>query len=127
MLQRDDHDWRLTMLGAIREVQIPLLAAMLLGGCGAKAFRVLRAREITAALGPTALMPLRLGRSIAIGVCAAEFAFGVALAVTAGWPGAGLPAALARVGTALLFLTAVGALVELRERRPGAGADALGT
>ena len=37
MLQRDDHDWRLTMLDAIREVQIPLLAAMLLGGCGAKA------------------------------------------------------------------------------------------
>ena len=50
------------MLDAIREVQIPLLAAMLLGGCGAKAFRVLRAREITAAFGPTALMPLRLRR-----------------------------------------------------------------
>jgi hypothetical protein len=126
MLQRDDHDWRLTMLDAIREVQIPLLAAMLLGGCGAKAFRVLRAREITAAFGPTALMPLRLRRPIAIGVCAAEFAFGVALGVTAGWRGAGLPAALARVGTALLFLTAVGALVELRERRPGAGCGCFG-
>ena len=113
------------MLDAIREVQIPLLAAMLLGGCGAKAFRVLRAREITAAFGPTALMPLRLRRPVAIGVCAAEFAFGVVLIVTAGWPAA-LPAALARVGTALLFLTAVGALVEMRERRPGAGCGCFG-
>ena len=84
MFQRDDHDWRLTMLSAIREVQIPFLAAMLVGGCGAKAFRVLRAREMMAALGPTALMPLRLRRPIAIGLCAAEFAFGVALIVTAG-------------------------------------------
>ena len=114
------------MLSAIREVQIPLLAAMLLGGCGAKAFRVLRAREMTAALGPTALMPLRLRRPIAIGLCAAEFAFGIALVVTAGRRGAGLPAALARVGTALLFLIAVGALVELRERRPGAGCGCFG-
>ena len=57
------------MLSAIREVQIPFLAAMLVGGCGAKAFRVLRAREMMAALGPTALMPLRLRRPIAIGMC----------------------------------------------------------
>ncbi len=121
MFQRDDHDWRLTMLGAIREVQIPFLAAMLVGGCGAKAFRVLRAREMMAALGPTALMPLRLRRPIAIGLYAAEFACGVALIVTAGRLGRGLPAAVSRVGTALLFLIAVGALVELRERRPGAG------
>ena len=126
MFQRDDHDWRLTMLSAIREVQIPLLAAMLLGGCGAKAFRVLRAREMKAALGPTALMPLRLRLPIAIGLCAAEFGFGVALIVTAGRLGTGLPAALTRVGTALLFLIAVGALVELRERRPGAGCGCFG-
>ena len=126
MFQRDDHDWRLTMLSAIREVQIPLLAAMLLGGCGAKAFRVLRAREMRAALGPTALMPLRLRQPIAIGMCAAELAFGVALIVTAGRRGAGLPAALTRVGAALLFLVAVGALVELRERRPGAGCGCFG-
>ena len=126
MFQRDDHDWRLTMLSAIREVQIPFLAAMLVGGCGAKAFRVLRAREMMAALGPTALMPLRLRRPIAIGLCAAEFAFGVALIVTAGRLGTGLPAAAIRVGTALLFLIAVGALVELRERRPGAGCGCFG-
>ena len=79
-----------------------------------------------AALGPTALMPLRLRQPIAIGMCAAELAFGVALIVTAGRPGAGLPAALTRVGAALLFLVAVGALVELRERRPGAGCGCFG-
>jgi hypothetical protein len=126
MLQRDDHDWRLTMLSAIREVQIPLLAAMLLGGCGAKAFRVLRAREMRAALGPTALFPLRLRRPIAIGMCAAEMGLGIALILTAGRFGAGLPATLVRVGTTLLFLIAVGALVELRERRPDAGCGCFG-
>jgi hypothetical protein len=126
MLQHDDHDWRLTMLSAIREVQIPLLTAMLLGGCGAKAFRVLRAREMTAGLGPTALFPLRLRRPVAIGMCATEMGLGIALLLTAGRFGAGLPATLVRVGTALLFLIAVGALVELRERRPGAGCGCFG-
>lgn len=114
------------MLSAIREVQIPLLAAMLLGGCGAKAFRALRAREMEAGLGPTALFPLRSRRPIAIGVCASEMGLGIALLLTAGRFGAGLPATLVRVGTALLFLTAVGALMELRERRPGAGCGCFG-
>jgi hypothetical protein len=126
MLQRDDHDWRLTMLSAIREVQIPLLAAMLLGGCGAKAIRVLRTREIGAGLGPTALFPLRLRRSAAMGMCATEFGLGIALLLTAGRAGAGLQATLVRAGTAVLFLIAVGALVELRERRPGAGCGCFG-
>ena len=80
------------MLSAIRAVQIPLLAAMLLGGCGAKTLRGLRAHEMRAALGPTALFPLRLRRPIAICLCAAEFALGIALILTAGRYGAGLPA-----------------------------------
>jgi hypothetical protein len=126
MLQRDNHDRRLTMLSAIRAVQIPLLAAMLLGGCGAKTFRGLREHEMRAAFGPTALFPLRLRRPIAICLCAAEFALGIALILTAGRYGAGLPAALVRVATTLLFLIAVGALVELRERRPGAGCGCFG-
>jgi hypothetical protein len=126
MLQRDDHDWRLTMLSAIREVQIPLLAAMLLGGCGAKAIRVLRTREIRAGPGPTGLFPLRLRRPFAMGMCATEFGLGVALLLTAGRAGAGLPATLVRAGTAVLFLIAVGALVELRERRPDAGCGCFG-
>jgi hypothetical protein len=126
MLQRDNHDWRLTMLSAIREVQIPLLAAMLLGGCGTKAVRVLRTREMGAALGPTALFPLRVRRPIAIGLCATEMGLGIALILTAGRFGAGLPATLVRVGTTLLFLIAVGALAELRERRPDAGCGCFG-
>jgi hypothetical protein len=126
MLQRDDHDWRLTMLSATREVQIPLLAVMLLGACGAKALRVLKARDLTVGLGPTALFPLRLRRPIAMAMCVAEVGLGVALLVTAGSFGAGLPATIVRAGVSVLFLTAVGALVELRERRPEAGCGCFG-
>jgi hypothetical protein len=134
MLQRDDHDWRLTMpsavpsevFGVIREVQIPLLTVMLLGGCGAKAVRVLKSRDLAVGLGPTALFPLRLRRPIAMGMCAAECALGIGLILTAGKLGAGLPATLVRFGVSLLFLIAVGALIELRDRRPDAGCGCFG-
>jgi hypothetical protein len=134
MLQRDDHDWRLTMpsavpgavLDAIREVQIPLLAVMLLSGCGAKGVRVLKTRDLAVGLGPTALFPLRLRRPIAMSMCAAEFGLGIGLIVTAGKLGAGLPATVVRAGVSLLFLIAVGALIELRERRPDAGCGCFG-
>jgi hypothetical protein len=134
MLQRDDHDWRLTMpsavpglvLSAIREVQIPLLAVMLLSGCGAKGIRVLKTRELAVALGPTALFPLRLRRPIAMAMCATEFGLGIGLIVTAGRLGRGLPATVVRTGVSLLFLIAVGALIELRERRPDAGCGCFG-
>ena len=114
------------MLSAIREVQIPLLAAMLLGGCGAKALRVLRARAVQVGLGPTALFPLRLRRPVAMFLCAVEMALGIGLIVTATPAGARVPATAVRVGAAVLFLTAVGALVELRERRPDAGCGCFG-
>ena len=114
------------MLSAIRDVQIPLLAVMLLGGCGAKAFRALRTREIRTGLGPTALFPLRLRCPVAMGMCATELGLGIALLLTAGRAGAGLAATVVRAGTAVLFLIAVGALVELRERRPGAGCGCFG-
>ena len=48
------------MLTALGQAQIPLLAAMLLGGCAAKFARGIRRRSIDAGLGPTALFPLRL-------------------------------------------------------------------
>ena len=114
------------VLSAIREVQIPLLALMLLGGCGAKGLRVLKARELTVGLGPTALFPLRLRRPIAMAICATEFGLGTGLIVTAGSFGAGTPATIVRAGTCLLFLVAVGVLVELRERRPDAGCGCFG-
>ena len=109
------------VLGASREVQIPLLAALLIGGCAAKARRALSARSIEAGIGPTAVFPLRLHRPVAIALCAGELALGGGLLLTAG------AAALAvRSATALLFGTAVGALHELRARQPDAGCGCFG-
>ena len=68
----------------VREVQIPLLSAMLLGACATKFARMLRVGSLDAGLGPTALFPMRLRRSVAIAMCVAELACGVALLVTAG-------------------------------------------
>lgn len=114
------------MLGAIREVQIPLLAAMLLGGCGAKALRVLRTRDMAAGLGPTSLFPLRLRRPAAMSMCATELALGLGLVATSTRFAASPAATVIRAGVALLFLIAVGALMELRERRPDAGCGCFG-
>ena len=117
------------MLTAVRELQIPLLAALLLGGCAAKAWRVLRTRSLTAAMMPTGLLPLRLRRPVMMTMCATEFALGIALIATAGKVGAGgagLAATTVRAGTALFFLVAVGALNETRQRRPDAGCGCFG-
>ena len=119
------------VLGASREVQIPLLAALLIGGCAAKARRALSARSIEAGIGPTAVFPLRLHRPVAIALCAGELALGGGLLLTAGPLAAGPlsagPAAHAiRSATALLFGTAVGALHELRARQPDAGCGCFG-
>lgn len=114
------------MLAAIREVQIPLLAAMLLGACLGKLSHVLRARSVDVALGPTALFPLRLRRPVAMAMCAAEMSLGVALIGTAGTAGKGLPATVVRGAAIVLFLTAAGALIELRQRRPDVGCGCFG-
>jgi len=117
------------MLTAVRELQIPLLAALLLGGCAAKAWRVLRTRSLTAATMPTGLLPLRLRRPVMMTMYATELALGLALIATAGRVGAGgmgLPATIVRAGTALFFLVAVSALNETRQRRPDAGCGCFG-
>jgi hypothetical protein len=114
------------MLTAVREVQIPLLAAILLGGCAAKAWRVVRTRSVAAALGPTGLFPLRLRRPIVVMMCAVEFGVGIGLAATAGQLGAGVPASFIRMATALFFLIAVGALYEVYQRRPDSGCGCFG-
>ncbi len=114
------------MLAAIREVQIPLLAAMLLGACLGKLSHALRARSVDVALGPTALFPLRLRRPVAMAMCAAEMSLGVALIGTAGTAGKGLPATIVRGAAIVLFLTATGALIELRQRRPDVGCGCFG-
>jgi len=109
-----------------QEVQIPLLAALLLGGCATKLARAFRAGNLDAALGPTALFPVRLRRPVAIAMSGLELGLGVALIATAGTFGAGTPANCVRLGTALLFLVATCALLELRTVRPEIGCGCFG-
>jgi hypothetical protein len=110
----------------IREAQVPLLSAMLLGGCATKLARVLRVGSMDAGLGPTALFPLHLRRPVAIATCAVEFGCGVALIVTAGGLGRGGPATAVRLATSLLFLVATCALIELRSSHPETGCGCFG-
>jgi hypothetical protein len=117
------------MLAAARELQIPLLAVMLLGGCAVKAWRVLRSRSIKAAMDPAGLFPLRLRRPIMMAMCATEFGLGLGLIATAGkigTVGPSLPATTVRAACVLFFLIAMGALNETRQRRPAAGCGCFG-
>jgi hypothetical protein len=114
------------VLAALREVQIPLLAALLIGACLLKLSRVLRARSVDVALGPTALFPLHLRRPVAMTMCAVEMSLGILLILTAGPLGRGLPATVVRAGVVLLMVTAVGALIELRQRKPDVGCGCFG-
>jgi len=117
------------MLTAIREVQIPLLAAMLLGACLAKAWRALRPHAHPARSDLAGLFPAHLRRPIMILVFVAELGLGLGLIGTAmtfgcSWPS--LPATVVRTGTALFFLVAVGVLNEMRQRRPDSGCGCFG-
>src|SRR5919109_1747065 len=117
------------MITAIREVQIPLLAAMLLGACAAKIWRALRAHGGTSRTDPAGLFPAHLRRPIMIGEFLAEIGLGLGLIGTAvmlgrTWPA--LPATVVRTGTALFFLIAVGVLNEMRQRRPASGCGCFG-
>lgn len=117
------------MLTALREVQIPLLAAMLLGACVAKAWRELSSRSDTADTGPTGLFPVRLRRPVMVVVFVTELSLGLGLVGTAGRIGGVAPnvtATIVRTGTALFFLIAVGALNEVRQRRPDSGCGCFG-
>jgi hypothetical protein len=116
----------LEALDALGDVQIPVLAAMLLGGCAGKLARTLQHRSLDAGLGPTALFPLRLRRPAAMAMCATEFGFGIALILTSGALGRGGPAEFARLGTGLLFVVATCALLELRSIRPDVGCGCFG-
>jgi len=111
------------MLAVVREVQVPLLAVLLIGGCAAKAGHPRWGRHES---GPTVICPLRLRRPAAIALCATELALGVGLLITAGRVGAGAPASAVRAATALLFGTGAAALHELRSRRPDAGCGCFG-
>lgn len=117
------------MLTTVRDVQILLLAVLLLGGCASKGWRAVQTRSIVAAMNTTGLFPLRSGRPAMVAMCVMEFALGLGLIATAGHAGAGgagLPATVVRAGTALFFLIAIAALNETRQRRPQAGCGCFG-
>ena len=114
------------MIVMLREVQIPLLSAMLLGGCAAKLAQVVRVGSLDAGLGPTALFPMRLRRPVAMAMCAMECGLGLGLIASAGQIGRGAPAFCVRLGTGLLFLVATSALLELRASRPDIGCGCFG-
>jgi hypothetical protein len=113
----------------VREVQIPLVAVLLLVACATKVMRAVRTRSLDTGLGPTALFPLSLRRPLAVTVCVAEAVLGFGLLLTAGCTNAtgGFPAAtIVRVGAGLLFLIATSALIELRTVRPDVGCGCFG-
>ena len=121
-------------LADLQDVQPPIIAAILIGGCLAKLSRVLRSGSLEAGLGPTLLFPLRLRRPVAMIMCAFEMSLGLALLVTelpvgthAGTPLFAPRAATgARIAAAAFFLVAAAALGELRGRRPDLGCGCFG-
>jgi hypothetical protein len=114
------------LLILLGDIQIPLLATMLLGGCLLKASRAAQTHSMAAGLGPTSLFPLRLRRPAAMAMCATEFGLGIGLILTAGLYWHGMPAELVRCGTGLLFMVATCALIEIRSVRPDLGCGCFG-
>jgi hypothetical protein len=113
-------------LDLVREVQVGLLAMLLIGGGAAKLWHASGAGSHDHSTGPTAMFPVRLRRPAATALCAIELVLGTALLLTAGSAGAGGPAVTVRAATLVLFCTAVGALNELRGHRPDAGCGCFG-
>ena len=111
---------------AAREVQVPILAFLLIGACAAKARRAAATRSVGAPISPTAIFPVRLRRPATLGLCATELGLGTGLIVTAGQVGTSTPAVTIRAAAALLFAVAVAALNEVRISRPGAGCGCFG-
>jgi hypothetical protein len=114
-----------TVLNAVREVQIPLIAALLFGACGTKLVRAMRTGS-TEGLGPTALFPTRMRMPLAMVMCAIEFGLASGLIITAGRLGHGAPATCIRLGAGLMFLVATSALIELRAAKPDVGCGCFG-
>ena len=114
------------MLTSIREIQVLVLASILLGACAAKLVRMVRTGTVSAGLGPTELFPRRLKRPAAVVLCTAEVSLGVTLVLTAGRFGSGGRAEVVRLATALLFLVAACGLAQMRQHRPDLGCGCFG-
>jgi hypothetical protein len=117
------------LLQVIREVQIPLVAVMLLAGCITKVRQMRRTGSFDTGLGPTALFPLSVRKPAALTVCVAEAGLGLGLIITArssASTGGETTATIARLGAGLLFLVATSALIELRTVRPDVGCGCFG-
>jgi hypothetical protein len=114
------------LLITAREIQIPVLSALLLGGCAAKLVQMVRSRSMAAGLGPTALFPMHLRRPMAAAMVITECSLGVGLILTSGRIGRGTPANTVRLAAALLFLVATCALIELRGSKPDVGCGCFG-
>ena len=116
----------MTVVRAVEQMQVPLLALVLLGGCAAKMSRVLRARSMLVVLDATRLFPPRLRRPATMAVCFTELCLGVGMLATSGRPWHGWAAGF-RLATGLFFLIAMCAVVELRQFRPDLGCGCLGS
>lgn len=114
------------VLSTAREVQVPILALLLIGACAVKAQRAAAARSLDAVISPTVMFPLRLRKSATLALCVSELGLGAGLIATAGPAGADAPAVTFRAATALLFAVAVAALNETRSRRPSVGCGCFG-
>ncbi|MGI8450143.1 MAG: MauE/DoxX family redox-associated membrane protein [Streptosporangiaceae bacterium] len=123
-----------TLLADLRDVQPPIIAGILIGGCVAKLRRMVRSGRLDAGLGPTQLFPLGLRRPLAISMCTFEMCLGLALLATVLPVGTHAGTALhapraatgARIAAAAFFLVAAAALLELRGRRPDLGCGCFG-
>ncbi len=115
----------MTAVHAIQQMQVPLLALVLLGACAAKMSRVFRARSVLVVLDATSLFPPRLRRPATMAVCFTELCLGAGILATSGRSFHGQADGV-RLATALFFLIAMCAMVELRESRPDLGCGCFG-
>jgi len=113
------------MLEAIREVQIPLLAAMLLSACAGKVAYLRRDGAAAERFGPTSLFPMTLQLPVALALCAVELVLGLGLILTAGRFGSSAADPI-RIACCVLFLVSTCALIELRATRPTVGCGCFG-
>ncbi len=112
-------------LTLLRQLQVPLLALVLLVACAAKLLRLIRADWAGSAPDIGHLIPRRLRLPVAIAQCTTEGVLAAGLALTARFDGGATDAF--RAAAALFFLICTSALLEVRKHRPDLGCGCFGT